>query len=429
MMEMELKLHRLIIYRNLIKDEIIQDVMKLMKELKNSKNMENLENLYYQIYSKLVQNAERKQLHGDLWQNYLIELIARDENVFSLRCEKGEGTLNHSLKDFVLHDIKILRKLYQMDWQEIKKRIGIQDELVFGDFYPEGGSLNEFCFEYHQRLRKLGEAFQKEHSHTALLQHIMDYYADAGCGDLSRYAAFYWDNGLVGIPDPDPIRLEDLIGYEYQKEILIKNTEAFVKGKKANNVLLYGEKGTGKSSSVKALLNRYAKDGLRMIELSKGQLMDFYKIIQQIRERGQRFIIFMDDLSFEDFETEYKYIKALIEGGLQKKPENVLIYVTSNRKHLVKESWKDRESAEGEVRITDSVQEKLSLADRFGIVITYLSPGQEEYLKIVQELAKKNGIDMPAEELRKRALQWEMKYHGRSGRTAHQFINHLLGMM
>ena len=182
--------------------------------------------------------------------------------------------------------------------------------------------------------------------------------------------------------------------------------------------MLYGEKGTGKSSSVKALLNRYAKDGLRMIELSKGQLMDFYKIIQQIRDRGQRFIIFMDDLSFEDFETEYKYIKALIEGGLQKKPENVLIYVTSNRKHLIRESWKDRESAEGEIRMTDSVQEKLSLADRFGIVITYLSPAQEEYLGIVQALAKKNGIDMPAEELRKRAIQWEMKYHGRSGRTA-----------
>jgi len=429
LMEMELNLHQLIVYRNLLKDEIIQGVIKLMKGLKDPQDREYLENLYYDIYGKLVQNAERKQIRGDLWKNYLIELVARDENVFSLRCEKGEGTLQHSLKDFVLHDIKILRRLYQMDWQEIKRRIGIQDELVIGDFYPEGVSLSEFCLEYYQRLKKLGEAFQEENSLTALLQHIMNYYVNSGCGDFARYAAFYWDNGLVGIPDPDPIQLEDLIGYEYQKEILIKNTEAFVKGKKANNVLLYGEKGTGKSSSVKALLNRYAKDGLRMIELSKGQLMDFYKIIQQIRDRGQRFIIFMDDLSFEDFETEYKYIKALIEGGLQKKPENVLIYVTSNRKHLIRESWKDRESAEGEIRMTDSVQEKLSLADRFGIVITYLSPAQEEYLGIVQALAKKNGIDMPAEELRKRAIQWEMKYHGRSGRTAQQFIDHLLGTM
>lgn len=429
--ELNFRTHQLILYRNIIEDEIIQKVRMLLETLngKEKYTQLELENRYYEIYSKLVKHAEREHLYGELWKNYVITLIVEDENVFSLNCEKSGRNITPSLMNLAMHDIKILKNLYMLDWQKIKKRIGIDNVLDIEDFYPINLSVNDFYFQYIQRLEKLKEYFKQEISFEILLQYMMDYYYVAGCGDMARYAGFYWNGNLVGIADHDPIQLSDLIGYDNQKEILIKNTETFIKGKKANNVLLYGDRGTGKSSSVKALLNKYAAEGLRMIELSKYQLGDFSKIIRLIRQRGQRFIIFMDDLSFEDFETEYKHIKALIEGGLETKPENVLIYVTSNRKHLISESWKDRESAEGEVRITDSVHEKLSLADRFGITITYLSPNQVEYLQIVQELARKNGIKMSPEILRKKAVQWEMTYHGRSGRTAQQFIDYLLGMM
>ncbi|MEN6351222.1 MAG: ATP-binding protein, partial [Syntrophomonas sp.] len=246
-----------------------------------------------------------------------------------------------------------------------------------------------------------------------------------GCGIMNRYRAFFWDKGLKGIENPDPIKLEDLVGYEYQKEILTGNTEAFLRGKKANNILLYGEKGTGKSSSVKALLNKYTGQGLRMIELGKKQLLDFPRVVETVRNRGMYFIIFIDDLSFEDFEVEYKEIKASIDGSLQARPDNVLLYVTSNRRHLIRENWSDRKPSGEEIHISDTFQEKLSFADRFGIMISYQSPNQDEYLQIINELARKNNVTIPPEELKKLAIQWERKYHGRSGRTARQFINHI----
>lgn len=244
---------------------------------------------------------------------------------------------------------------------------------------------------------------------------------------MAQYVAFRWDDGLQGIPQPDAVSFNDLVGYTYQKKILIENTRFFVKGKKANNILLYGEKGTGKSSSVKALLDAFSAQGLRMIELSKAQLSDFSRIVQSIRERTHRFIIFIDDLSFEDFEVDYKYLKANLEGSLETRADNVLVYVTSNRRHLIKESWSDRKGSNDEVHVADTQQEKLSFADRFGISIQYYSPNQEQYLEIVNELAKKNGLEMPVEELRKLAIQWELNHNGRSGRTAQQFITYLCG--
>ena len=218
-----------------------------------------------------------------------------------------------------------------------------------------------------------------------------------------------------------------LIGYENQKEKLIKNTEAFLKNKPANNVLLYGDSGTGKSSSIKALLNRYATEGLRLIELAKYQMKELPKILEVLKDRGLYFIIFMDDLSFEDFETDYKYMKAIIEGGVEVKPNNVLFYATSNRRHLIKEKWSDRDQESGEIHLSDAIQEKISLASRFGITISYESPQQKGYLRIVKELAKQNNITLPVEELKERAIQWEMWNNGRSGRTAQQFIDYLLG--
>lgn len=217
-----------------------------------------------------------------------------------------------------------------------------------------------------------------------------------------------------------------LIGYESQKQILTKNTEAFLSGKKANNVLLYGDSGTGKSSSIKALLNEYYKDGLRMIEIYKHQFKYLPSIIQELQSRNYKFILFMDDLSFEEFEIEYKYLKAVIEGGLEKKPDNILIYATSNRRHLVKQTWSDRQDQD-EVNINDAKQEKISLSSRFGVKILYTHPNRQNYLEIIDGLAKQYNLQIPQEELHQKALTWEIRYGGFSGRTAKQFINAMLG--
>ena len=224
--------------------------------------------------------------------------------------------------------------------------------------------------------------------------------------------------------------LDDLIGYESQKQKLIENTEAFVKGKKANNVLLFGDAGTGKSTSIKAILNKYYSQGLRMIEVYKHEFKDLSTIISEIKNRNYRFIIYMDDLSFEEFEIEYKYLKAVIEGGLETKPDNILIYATSNRRHLIRETWSDRsDMSKDELHRSDTMQEKLSLVARFGVTIGYYRPSQQEYFDIVINLAKKYPeIRLTEDELRLEANKWELSHGGISGRTAQQFINHLIGV-
>lgn len=225
------------------------------------------------------------------------------------------------------------------------------------------------------------------------------------------------------------VRLDDLVGYEIAKKKLLANTEAFVSGRKANNCLLFGDAGTGKSSSIKGILNQYYERGLRIIEIYKHQFQDLNDVIAQIKNRNYKFIIYMDDLSFEDFEIEYKYLKAVIEGGLEKKPDNVLIYATSNRRHLVREKFSDKEERRDDLHSSDTVQEKLSLVNRFGVQIFFCAPDKKEFQNIVRILAEKNGIRMPEEELLEEANKWELSHGGLSGRTAQQFIDYLLGQV
>ncbi len=232
---------------------------------------------------------------------------------------------------------------------------------------------------------------------------------------------------IVPITSVEHIYLNDLVGYELQKKKLTDNTEAFVEGRKANNVLLFGDSGTGKSSSIKAILNEYYDKGLRMIEVYKHQFDCLSEIIETIKDRNYKFIIYMDDLSFEDFEIEYKYLKAIIEGGLGKKPDNVLIYATSNRRHLVREKFSDKEDRAEDLHTSDTVQEKLSLVARFGVSIYYIAPNKKEFQNIVRTLAERYHIQMPEEELFLEANKWELSHGGLSGRTAQQFINYLLG--
>ena len=198
-----------------------------------------------------------------------------------------------------------------------------------------------------------------------------------------------------------------------------------MKGMPANNCILYGDAGTGKSSSIKAILHQYYDQGLRMVELYKHQFQDLNPLIGMLKNRNYRFIIYMDDLSFEAFETEYKYLKALIEGGLEKKPENILIYATSNRRHLIRENFSDRDEQDDDIHRDATVQEKLSLVSRFGVSIYFGAPEPQEYDDIVLALAERSGITLPREELLAGARQWELAHGGRSGRTAVQYITYL----
>ena len=234
---------------------------------------------------------------------------------------------------------------------------------------------------------------------------------------------------FCAINNMDTVMLDDLIGYELQKKKLVDNTLAFVQGKKANNVLLFGDSGTGKSTSIKAIVNEFYGHGLRMIEIYKHQFKDLSAVIGRIKNRNYKFIIYMDDLSFEEFEVEYKFLKAVIEGGVETRPDNVLIYATSNRRHLIRESWSDRNDMEHDngMHRSDTMEEKLSLVNRFGVTISYSKPTQKEFFHIVIELARRFGITMSDEELRVEANKWELSHGGISGRTAQQFVNYLLG--
>ena len=261
---------------------------------------------------------------------------------------------------------------------------------------------------------------------------LTQFYKEYGVGKFGLHKSFritHDEEGvhIVPILNIAHVKLDDLVGYELPKKKLVDNTEAFVNGKKANNCLLFGDAGTGKSSSIKAILNQYYDQGLRMIEVYKHQFQDLNDVIAQVKNRNYRFIIYMDDLSFEEFEIEYKYLKAVIEGGLERKPENVLIYATSNRRHLIREKFSDKEERRDDLHTSDTVQEKLSLAYRFGLKIYFGSPSKKEFQNIVRVLADKHGITMSEEELFLKANQWELQYGGLSGRTAQQFIDHLLG--
>ena len=264
-------------------------------------------------------------------------------------------------------------------------------------------------------------------------QKITQFYKEFGVGKLGLHKAFrvehpeHGDVQIVPITNIAHVHLDDLVGYEIAKKKLIDNTKAFVEGRKANNCLLYGDAGTGKSSSIKAILNQYYDQGLRMIEVYKHQFKDLNDVIAQIKNRNYKFIIYMDDLSFEEFEIEYKYLKAVIEGGLEKKPENVLIYATSNRRHLIRETFRDKADRDEELHTNDTVQEKLSLVARFGVTIYFGSPEKKEFQQIVRVLAERNGIQLPEEQLLLEANKWELSHGGLSGRTAQQFIDYLAG--
>lgn len=422
----------LIIYKNLEYSEILNDMTWIMENYENEYyNLSDIKALLYDQINGLVELAEKYGFEGNIWHNYLGFLLANNENAYSTSCEIV-GDVNGTINEMVKSDFKIFIKLFQFDFEKIEHALEVPSLSYLINYKSTDYSGKVYNRRIKERICELSTSLAKSLNEEEFKKVITSFYKDFGVGKLGLNKAFrieHVDNmaRLVPITNICHVHLDDLVGYELQKKKLIANTEAFVKGKKANNCLLFGDAGTGKSTSVKAILNEYYEQGLRMIEIYKHQFKDLTSIIAQIKNRNYKFIIFMDDLSFEEFEIEYKYLKAVIEGGLEKRPDNVLIYATSNRRHLVREKFSDKEERRDDLHSSDTVQEKLSLAYRFGVSIFFIAPDKKEYMNIVDVLAEKYSLDIPKEELFMEANKWELSHGGLSGRTAQQFIDYLLG--
>lgn len=429
---LKIRVHELILYRN-FEENIFYDMAEVANEyLNDDSDKEVLIDKLYQCINEIVTIARDHGFNGNLWHGYLTYLLTTNENAFSMSCEK-KGAIEGSINELAYHDLCIFKEAYDVDWNDIEKVLGVHFISMIRCFHNPDNLGIIYSQSLRERIVLLNEQLAKADSIQGMYDVLTDFYKDYGVGKFGLHRAFkIVSDGeipqIAPITRTDKVVLDDIVGYEIQKKKLTANTEAFIKGKKANNALLYGDSGTGKSTSIKAILNEYYKDGLRMIEVYKHQFKDISNVIAQIKNRNYKYILYMDDLSFEEFEIEYKYLKAIIEGGLETKPDNVVIYATSNRRHLIRETWSDRKQAPDDVHGGDSMQEKISLATRFGETIFYGKPDQKEYLGIARVLAKRYGIEMTEEEVEKEAVKWELSHGGRSGRTAQQFINHLIGI-
>jgi len=384
--------------------------------------------LIFSAASDVVRLLEEYALRGAAWDIAFALALAEDDNPLGRAAElrpDPAGTVC-GLASGELWDI--LRTL-----AAVKKFIDTDDQYAslrpLSDYTPANDRALPLHGDTRARVLELAGALAQAANAEEALRGLAHFYSACGSGPFALNRAFRWSAGrLLPVRDLDPQRLDDLVGYASQKAELLANTEHFVRGRSANNVLLYGDSGTGKSSSVRALLNeeRLVAAGLRMVELYKDQFREIPELLQVLRGRNYRFVIFMDDLSFEEFEVEYKYLKALIEGGIERKPENVVICATSNRRNLVREVWNDRKQSSDDVHGWDTMQEKLSLADRFGVTIWYGAANKEQYMEIVRALASECGIDVDHDALERLALRWEIGKGSFTGRTARQFVQHLL---
>lgn len=401
----------LLLYQSVFADEVGQTFLELLKKLNAREARHACLDAYGDWFKALAQCNQS-------WQDYLVTKIIYDDNPFSRQVQGASlETLSPGLMQAVQADLSILQDLYHCHPE------------IISAWVQTACQLSHPPVPWEKPMEKNHFLHQTENWPSALPQ-LAQYYQHHGCGIFAQYYAFTWKNGqLVGISAPDPIILPEIVGYNRQKESLVKNTEFLLKGYAALNVLLYGSRGSGKSSLVKGLLNQYATAGLRLVEVPKSQLQDLPLILEQLRGVSQKFILFVDDLSFEEDDDSFKALKVVLEGSVTARPRNVVVYATSNRRHLIREFFEDRPrpSDQEEVHAWDTMQEKLSFSDRFGLTLTFEPPNQDTYLSIVHHLAQLAQISLSQEELEFRAKQWATRHNGRSGRSARQFIDFLQG--
>lgn len=422
----------LMLYKHMEDEKILMDMSFLMDHFQDDYyNKEDIKGLLFETVHLLLELSISHGFCGNLWHNYLTYLLATHENGYSTACEIV-GEVEGNINDIARHDFAIFKELFEYDFSDMERALDADCLSLIFQYQPINGHGKVFNERIRDRVCSLSEQLAVAKDAEEFRKIITLFYQEFGVGKFGLHKAFRIEHEndetkIKPITKIAHVHLDDLIGYDLAKKKLIENTEAFVQGKKANNCLLFGDAGTGKSSSIKAILNQYYDQGLRMIEVYKHQFQDLNAIISQIKNRNYKFIIYMDDLSFEEFEIEYKYLKAVIEGGLEKKPDNILIYATSNRRHLIRETFRDKQDRDEELHTNDTVQEKLSLVARFGVTIYFGRPEKKMYQEIVKELAKRQGITLSEEELLLESNKWELSHGGMSGRTAQQFIDYLAG--
>ena len=425
------ELSHLLLYSDLGEDAILTRLGEIFRDWEGGEDRDALTGRVYAQIKRLLDLSTACGFDENLWQCYLTWLLMTNQNSFTQTCERTEareGSVNH----FVQNDLAVFRCLFDFDFGPIERDLGIDCFSTVCHYRAIPKRERVYNRDVSQQVQTLRRALAGADAEE-MFRLVTDYYRRYGYGVFAANRAFRIQREQSGaltflpISNVDQVMLDDLLGYELQKRELRRNTEAFLEGRTANNVLLYGDAGTGKSTSVKALINEYYDRGLRMIEIYKHQFQDLSAVLAAVKNRNYRFIIFIDDLSFEENEVEYKFLKAVIEGGVETRPDNVLIYATSNRRHLIRETWNDRTDMEhhGDIHRSDTVEEKLSLAARFGVSINFNAPTPGEYQDIVRALARRAGITLSDWELLVQANAWEVRHGGFSGRTARQFVNYL----
>lgn len=427
---------KLVLFSELGEESILSQLASVYRDWKQGamSRAALAQRVHHQV-KRLLDLATQYGFDENLWQDYLTFLLLTTENSFSLTAERV-GVSDGSILHFAMADLAVFRRLFCWDFASFEAALGLDCFQVLTHYRAIAKPEKSYYRSVSALVRKTSRALARSESTEAFFRIVTTCYRDYGVGMFGLNRAFRIRSGADGgvtflpINNTDKTMLSDLVGYELQKQELVRNTEAFLRGQPANNVLLYGDAGTGKSSCVKALLNEYYDDGLRMIEIYKHQFHDLSAVIAAIKQRHYRFIIYIDDLSFEESEMEYKFLKAVIEGGVETRPDNILIYATSNRRHLVQETWKDRDDMEtrGDIHHSDTMEEKLSLSARFGVTINFSIPNRQQYHEIVQALAARQ-LPRPMDEaaLLRLADRWEIRHGGVSGRTAQQFIHYLAG--
>ena len=403
----------LLLYQSVLKSPVGQAFLDLLQALHHSE----VSGLECQIaYGNWFNVQAAKNLS---WKDFLISQILTDENPFSRQAQQTDSaSLPPALVEAARHDLQVLQNLYECSSEQLSKWVRVAGQL---DAIPpiwDSETAQPAEKPLHDKLEKWSIAAEP----------LAEYYRKFGTGLFAEYRAFAWRSGqLSGISHPDRINLKELVCCDWQRDALVKNTEFLLAGYPALHVLLYGSRGSGKSSLVKSLLNEFGSRNLRLIEVSKIDLQDLPVIVDRLRAVPQKFIIFVDDLSFEEDDDAFKSLKVVLEGNVTARPQNVVVYATSNRRHLIREFFDDRPRPRDgdEVHAWDTVQEKLSFSDRFGLTLTFEPADQNTYLTIVRHLAEQADIKLAPEDLEHRAKEWETRRNGRSGRTARQFVDFL----
>ncbi len=437
--QMQRAIAGLLIYQDILNSEVGNAAIELLDAIANRDRSQGTALVCLTAYGRFFKALAAENCS---WEEYLIDRILQAENPFTLQAQKidldyPQGSLakylSPALVMAVRQDLQSLYTLY-INGHYIPKwvqQVG-ENPVCWLESTPVDRLVDRRKANMVSKLdcKNWGDSTDALPDNWGeLLEDIVRYYQQSGLGIFGKYRALRWQDRLVGIPTPDRIEIEQLVGYELQKDTLIKNTKALLLGKPALNILLYGGKGTGKSSLIKSLLNYFTDSQLRLIEVSKTDMRDLSLILDLIADLPQKFIIFIDDLSFEADDEAFKALKVVLEGSVTARPANVVVYATSNRRHLVREYFADRPRPQDadEIQMWDTVQEKLSFSDRFGITLTFEPADQPKYLEIVHHLANSAQLRIDRDDLEKRALQWATRHNGRSGRTARQFIDYLMG--